>query len=485
MKKKVSIALIFVLMLSCLTACGGGGESTASGESSVAAEETKQTEKISAKGGSGDRVFERDLNRTIPEGYEEVEWDKDSGIPVEVMEEYTKIENPKTEMVGLVTYDGKIVVEPEYSNLYYMWSHEGEVYFGIKYEGKTGVINSKGEETVKLDKMGAITYYENRMLRFETNENSVTCISYDITTGEKLGSFDVQTTLPDLVIGETIVGPNGWICPVGGDSWDTMHSLGIVNPNGEKISNTEFGILEAGGSKTGLNLGYSMINGLSCQMVNEGGENKYGIVDENGNVVSQLHDYAIPYRTYGNAFLLYDMSYVVFDTESKKEYEINDFVKDDRLYGVFDEGMALYEPIDEENAVALRNLETGKTSVIIEDGDVERCYIDTNRFLYESNDTYKLADLEGNLIGEDRYYDMYEAEYYDFQTFDGVFLKQENGDWVYVDGDGNISKETGLFRGDEDAPTTYNDLPIVGFWEYEGTPCVVVEEDDKQVGYAL
>ena len=177
------------------------------------------------------------------------------------------------------------------------------------------------------------------------------------------------------------------------------------------------------------------------------------------------------------------MSYVVFDTESKKEYEINDFVKDDRLYGVFDEGMALYEPIDEENAVALRNLETGETSVIIEDGDVERCYIDTNRFLYESNDTYKLADLEGNLIGEDRYYDMHEAEYYDFQTFDGVFLKQENGDWVYVDG--NLSKEDGLFHGDEDAPTTYNELPIVGFWEYEGTPCVVVEEEDKQVGYAL
>ena len=75
MKKKVSIALIFVLMLSCLTACGGGGESTASGESSVAAEETKQTEKISAKKmQEGDKVFEQKSSPDIPEGYEQVEW---------------------------------------------------------------------------------------------------------------------------------------------------------------------------------------------------------------------------------------------------------------------------------------------------------------------------------------------------------------------------------------------------------------------------
>lgn len=64
MKKKVSIALIFVLMLSCLTACGGGGESTASGESSVAAEETKQTEKISAKKMQEGIKF---LNKNLPQ----------------------------------------------------------------------------------------------------------------------------------------------------------------------------------------------------------------------------------------------------------------------------------------------------------------------------------------------------------------------------------------------------------------------------------
>ena len=74
-------------MLSCLTACGGGGASTASGENSAAAEETKQVEKTSAKSGSGDRVFERDLTRTIPEGYEELDWfDEKDKVPVKVIE---------------------------------------------------------------------------------------------------------------------------------------------------------------------------------------------------------------------------------------------------------------------------------------------------------------------------------------------------------------------------------------------------------------
>lgn len=150
--------------------------------------------------------------------------------------------------------------------------------------------------------------------------------------------------------------------------------------------------------------------------------------------------------------------------------------------------MVTYAQNQEESdrsGISVRNLETGEDKVISENGHVSKSFSEEERLIYQSNDTYKLTDLEGNQIGDDRYYDMYKPEYYDFQTFSGVFLKQENGDWVYVDGDGNLSEETGLFHGDEDAPTTYNDLPIVGFWEYEGTPCVVVEEEDKQVGYAL
>ena len=81
-------------------------------------------------------------------------------------------------------------------------------------------------------------------------------------------------------------------------------------------------------------------------------------------------------------------------------------------------------------------------------------------------------------MGEERYYGIFETGF-------GVLLKQDNGDWVYVDEEGNLSEETSLFHGDDDKPTTYNDLPIVGYWSYEGTPCVVVEEDGKQVGYAL
>ena len=151
--------------------------------------------------------------------------------------------------------------------------------------------------------------------------------------------------------------------------------------------------------------------------------------------------------------------------------------------------MALYDTDANPSLheIYLRDLETGESTVIAEDAfNREKIFLETERFIYLSNDTYKFVDLKGNPIGDDRYYDLCEADPVDeMEQYDGVFLKQENGDWVYVDGDGNLSKEDGLFHGDEDAPTTYNDLPIVGFWEYEGTPCVVVEEEDKQVGYVL
>lgn len=130
MKKNISIALIFVLILSCLTACGSGGASTASDENSATAEETKQVEKTSAKSGSGDRVFERDLNRAIPEGYEELDWfDEEDNVPVKVMVEYSLIKNPKTEMVGLATYDGDIVIEAEYSDLEFIYRSGEKVFF--------------------------------------------------------------------------------------------------------------------------------------------------------------------------------------------------------------------------------------------------------------------------------------------------------------------------------------------------------------------
>lgn len=481
MKKKVSIALIFVLMLSCLTACGGGGASTASGENSAAAEETKQVEKTSAKSGSGDRVFERDLTRTIPEGYEELDWfDEKDKVPVKVMVEYSLIENPKTEMVGLATYDGDIVIEAEYSDLEFMYRDGEKVFFYATYEDERGVLDEIGKEVIPFD--AAYGQYEgNRFVRVEEKDGSKSCVTYEITTGEELGRFDMTWAYFTL-------DSNGWIKMDSEDERGISEFACIVDSNGNQISDQYISKINLIGAYKDWTYGQIDEEGVEEAVL----ENWY-IFDETGQIVAGPYDFVEPA---GNGFLCgnsgeqtgtWIMS--IYDPAENKEYPVDDFLKYyDAFYYAYDNALVTYAQNQEESdrsGVSVRNLETGEDTVISESGHVSESFSEKERLIYNSNDTYKLADLEGNLIGDDRYYDMYEAEYYDFQTFSGVFLKQENGDWVYVDGDGNLSKEDGLFHGNEDAPTTYNELPIIGFWEYEGTPCVVVEEEDKQVGYAL
>lgn len=475
MKKKVSIALIFVLMLGCLTACGGGGEATASGESSVAAEETKQTEKTSVKDGSGDRVFERDLNRTIPEGYEELDWfDEEDKVPVKVMVEYSLIENPQTEMVGLATYDGEIAIEAEYSDLDFMYRDGEKAFFYATYEDERGVLDESGKEIIPFD--AAYGQYDgNRFVRVEEKDGSKSCVTYEITTGDELGRFD-------MAYEEFTLENNGWL-----NLWNTANDSSLfVDCNGTAISDKK---LDSSAFTRTVSVTFG--DGYSIQGFQEADGVGYYIFDKDGNIVAGPYNIVIDYSD--EAAFLYntDTDLVVF--AFGQEFQVGDFLKkNDDLNEVFNNKFILFEShgdgvieYGEDEKISVRNLETGENSVLVDDGFVEESFFKTESFIYRNNDTYKYVDLEGNPIGDDRYYDMYEAEYYDFQTFDGVFLKQENGDWVYVDGDGNLSKETGLFHGDEDAPTTYNDLPIVGFWEYEGTPCVVVEEEDKQVGYAL
>ena len=475
MKKKVSIALIFVLMLSCLTACGGGGASNASGESSATAEETKQVEKTSAKTGSGDRVFERDLNRTIPEGYEELDWfDEKDNVPVKVMVEYSLIENPQTEMVGLATYDGDIVIEAEYSDLEFMYRSGEKVFFYATYEDEKGVLDESGKEIIPFDAAYG-QHDDNRFVRVEEKDGGKSCVTYEIATGDELGRFDMEYE-------EFTLENNGWL-----NLWNSTNDNSLfVDCNGTAISDKK---LDSSAFTRTVSVTFG--DDYSIQGFQEADGVGYYIFDKNGNIVAGPYNSVIDYSD--EAAFLYntDTDLVVF--AFGQEFQVGGSLKkNDDLNEVFNNKFILFEShgdgmigYGEDEKILVRNLKTGENSVLVDDGFVEESFFKTESFIYRSNDTYKYVDLEGNPIGDDRYYDMYEAEYYDFQTFSGVFLKQENGDWVYVDGDGNLSKEDGLFHGNEDAPTTYNELPIIGFWEYEGTPCVVVEEEDKQVGYAL
>lgn len=488
MKKKVSIALIFVLMLSCLTACGGGGESTASGESSVAAEETKQTEKTSAKKmQEGDKVFEQKSSPDIPEGYEQVEWSDQ--LPREMTYKYVKIMNPQTEMVGVATYDGEIIIDPEYSGISLATSDDTDDYFLVDYEGKLGVINGSGKVIIEPAITGHTRSNSGRLMYFETYEGGVTCITLNMTTGDEFGRFDIPTASAQTTIESTVWGPYYWICPVAEDETGDLVSLGIRDYEGNVLSDLPFAFSGPGDFEINLEVNWQVVgDGYTSQQIKETDDTiKYYIFNKDGQVVAGPYDSV---ETCSNAFVCTNNGVKEIYAPSLQQASINaDFLGEQNLKAVFDSGVALYDTDANPSLheIYLRDLETGESTVIAEDAfNREKIFLETERFIYLSNDTYKFVDLKGNPIGDDRYYDLCEADPVDeMEQFDGVFLKQENGDWVYVDGDGNLSKEDGLFHGDEDAPTTYNDLPIVGFWEYEGTPCVVVEEEDKQVGYVL
>lgn len=487
MRKKVSIALIFVLMLGCLTACGGsGGETSSSSASTESTETPEQVEQTSAEISAGDRVFERALNRTIPEGYEEVEWDDD--VPAGVTEMYTLIENPQTEMLGLADYEGNIVIETKYSNLDYVYRTTDQCYFTAEYEGETGIINGDGEETVAFDDAD-FKLRDKRMLRFEVNADVVTCISLNITNGEEIGRFDVQTSSTETTISETEMGPNEWIFPVASNLTE-KYNVGIWSSEGRQLNDIEVGSF---GINSLVVTDSATATGFTCQAVKSSDgdiQNEICIFDKEGNIVfgpykRSTEKNVLEDDQYDNIFLIFEyepessnyfINPIIYDPQLDKEISVEGILSDESdLVGVFDNSVALIYP--DTGGIAKLDLQTEEVVSLQNEGSVSRMFNSSGRYVYKSNDTYKISDLEGNNIG-DRYYDICHISA-------GVFLKLENGDWVFVDNDGNFSEETDIYHGDEDEPTTYNGHSMFGFWPYKGVNCVVVEEDGKQVGYAL
>mgnify|MGYP003290551690 CR=1 FL=1 len=116
-------------------------------------------------------------------------------------------------------------------------------------------------------------------------------------------------------------------------------------------------------------------------------------------------------------------------------------------------------------------------------GTIEGSYLKSyeGKLIYKSNDTYKYTDWDNQHIFEERYYG------YVVVLDNFGFLKNENGEWICLDKNGELLIDYGLFYGVGEQPEYYNDMPIVGYWKHEGVPCVVVEdiEAGMQIGYSL
>lgn len=488
-KRKICILMAFEAVVLSFCACSHVGENISKPAADLIENTTlpalEHTESNNQKQeGSGSRLFSRALERSIPDGYIESEWKDEDETPIEVLQEYTMIANPNTNMIGLCDYNGNILIDANYSKLSFCAFVNDIPYFFAIYEGKWGVINGEGEVTVPFD----ADYYKNspeiignNILQFIQTDQSVTCITFDITQGE-LGRFDIYPErLTDqvfaVIAAETILGPNNWVFPV--NTAPLLCSLGIVDYAGNTLSDKE--IYYEGRRQSATSDGYS------CQPIQHTQQEveRY-ILDSNANIVSGPYDFAI---LCDDVFLCKDAegSRTVFDPAKNQSYN-TDALDGGTVAGILEKNIVLYR---NDEGIFTLELSSGNVSQIRQDipekyGEISNWDGEPSRslsiygktFVYMSNGTYKISDIQGNTVGNERYYGFQDVGY-------GALLKQENGDWVYLNEDGNLSENNGVFHGEGEKASTYNDCEIIGYWKYNDIPCVVIEEGTNQVGYAL
>lgn len=439
---------------------------------------------------SNSKLFSRALERSIPDGYIESKWKDEDETPIEVLQEYTMIANPNTNMIGLCDYNGNILIDANYSELSFCAFINDIPYFFAIYEGKWGVVNGEGTVTIPFN----ADYYKrspkilgNNVLQFIRTNQGATCITLDITQGE-IGRFDIYTETPGdssfgVIMAKTILGPNNWVFPVtfpdkrnGG-----LYSLGIVDYAGNTLADKKIYVSGMGESRSqsATSDGYSYQPILYAQA-------EYYILDSNANIVSG------PYRSvsrYGDVFLCKDTegSRTVFDPAKNQSYNAN-ALDGGKVAGILEKNIVLY---GNSKGIFTLELSSGNVSQIRQDLPEKYGEIDSfdgepihylsiygKTFVYMSNDTYKISDLEGNTVGDERYYGFQDTGY-------GALLKKENGDWVYLNEEGHLSENNSIFHGEGEKASTYNNCAIIGYWKYNDIPCVVVEEGANQVGYAL
>lgn len=423
---------------------------------------------------SNNKLFSRSLKRTIPDGYFESEWEDEVETPIEVLQEYTMVVNSNTNMIGLCDYNGNIVIDADYSELSFCALINDVPYFFATYEGKWGVINGEGNVTIPFDD----DYYNNspeilgnNVLQFIIEDSDiVTCVIFDITQGE-IDRFEVYASAGN-VIAHTILGPNNWI----------LRANRIVDYSGKTLTDAEINFQDSN-----IRRQSATSDGYSRQPIRFNGASDYYILDSNANVISGPYDIV---TRYDDMFLCTasDESETLFDPAKNQSYNA-DVLDKGIIAGIFEKNIVLYS---NKEGIFTLELFSGNVSQIRQDipenpekhrklnkfGSGRYLSIYGRTFVYVSNDTYKISDLEGNTVGDERYYDFQDIGY-------GALLKKENGDWVYLNEDGHLSESNGVFHGEGDMASTYNNCAIIGYWKYKDIPCVVVEEGANQVGYAL
>lgn len=486
------IALIIAVGVMCLlTSCKSGG--TTGGN-------TLEGPNLATEKPVQDYVFTRPMAKVIPEGYTEEAWSEEVDTPIDILEEYSMVRQNATDMLGVVDYDGNVVVEAKYSDLTFVYAENDMPYFQAVYEETWGVVDGTGAVTVPFDSSSRsyIRLTENIMLRFLDGAGVVTCVTYDVTEGE-IGSFDIAHDLPDetwnipgiqTIPPLTVLGPNDWVFPVT-HADGKFRSQGIKNYQGETLSEEEIYFQSNGlGSPRS---GTSTKNGYSCQpvtYVTDGGKENYQYYIFNKNGEKVAGPYTKAYQE-GEVFMCQPVgkgnSQVIYSPAHNQEYPA-DALKGYRLVTTVDvdkvlctnaEGIYLYDiPTSAQIQIRQDKPEEFGEENTYSGGYNSYIELYGESLVYMSNGTYKVSDMVGKDVADERYYGVQDTGF-------GLLLKKEDGTWGYLKENGEFSTDESKFMGNGENADTYDGYPIVGFWEYEGIPCVVIEKDGQQWGHEL
>lgn len=473
-RKKILAIIIGILIIGNVSACGNGDKNVQEEENIPTAQkaEMEESKTVSNEKENIEVLFQRSLDRTIPEGYEydELTIHSELELPDELGMDYSKVQSLVTDMYGIVDYEGNFVVDAIYSSLTYADTIDSVPIFYVEYEGTCGYIDISGNITVPFWDEGIVVRKgmsqngEVLLLNKETCEITV----YNIKNG-KICVFNMMDYSADSN-DNVFISENGMI------SIDDNYILDLQgNIIGQEDSFDIYGSTSS--------------NGYVC-LKNSDAENEGYIVDSEGKVVSG------PYKNLineGDVFTYCvnegatekNMLYNVVNNEEYLLFE-DDPTKDAywMLYDleISEKGIVYekaYIAIDLKYEICVLDFETGESIVVFESANNRPaiCGIYGDTVIFESEKTQKLVSLSGTSINEKRYYGFKDIGY-------GALLKNEDGTWTRIDKIGNIIGDENIFYG-VDEPITYNDSMILCFRTYNERPCVVVEKNGQQVGYAL
>lgn len=471
-RKKVFSVVVGLVIFAGVTACGnikGTTEENLEIDRTLEVSEDTEIETEEEKAKGTNVLFERNIHRIIPEGYEYCKgheyanWNNlgdtvKIDMPENIELDYSKIRSLVTNMYGISDYAGNILIKAEYSQLRYENTIDGVPVFFVEYENKSGYIDIDGNITVPfwddtVVQKGVSRNGDFLLINEEIQQVEICNIKRGVIN--KFSFSDLGIDLNDSI---------------------SISENGIIKIGEKYMLDLEGNVLR---EENTFSIEQSISNGHAIMVDYEADYDKY-VINPRGEIVFGPYDYII------NVESLYIADGIFYNSFNNKEHILDEHenLHPNLMLGIkVNKNGVAYVTYNETNGIEFNlnvwDFETNENKVIHKNcpNDVEIYGVYGRSVIYGYEGILKIIDFDGNAVSEVRYYGFEDVG-------NGALLKNEDGTWSRVNNEGKVIEESEEFFG-VDEPVTYNGLPIICFRLFEDKACVVVEENGMQVGYLL